>query len=62
MNTCSSEIIVYPMQREGFTALHCACQEGHWKVVQVLVKAGANLDIQILSVCAHLKHNIHKVS
>ena len=38
------------LQRDGFTALHCASQEGHVKVVEVLVKAGANLDTKILDV------------
>ena len=41
------------MQIEGFTALHCACQQGHVKVVQVLVQAGANLNIQMLLVCSY---------
>ena len=39
------------VQIEGFTALHCACQQGHVNVVQVLVRAGANLDIQMVLVC-----------
>ena len=44
------------IQGEGFTALHCACQQGHLKVVQVLVSAGANMDIQIPLVSTQIIH------
>ena len=32
--------------QSGFTALHTACQEGQNRVVEILVAAKANLDIQ----------------
>ncbi len=40
------QILVFIIQKYGMTALAWAASEGHEQVVDVLLKAGANPDIQ----------------
>ena len=49
ISSCSSSewapVVVVPLQ-DGWTAMMCACQEGHEHVVEALLKGGATVDIQ----------------
>ena len=46
MHTCDQYLLTFHSHQGGFTALYCACQEGHERTVQLLIQARANLDLQ----------------
>ena len=47
--------------QDGSSALLWAASGGHTEVVQQLVKADANLDLQNKEVCQYVKaHNVHE--
>lgn len=38
----SSENYIKTKTFEGFSALHLAASQGHWKIIQILLEAGAD--------------------
>ena len=45
-NACIQYLLIFHSHQGGFFALYNACQEGHERIVQLLIQAGANLDLQ----------------
>ena len=46
MSILISAILLLGNMQDGRTALHCAISEGHRDIAQLLVQAGANIDLQ----------------
>ena len=43
---CVTELVVIFISQDGSTALHVACQEGHAQVAELLLQAGASVELE----------------